>query len=265
MAARNRYRWQTVAAAVIAWITLSGLSLSPSLVPTADIISGGPPKDGIPALTEPLVESAAMAQRWLGPDDRVLGVVVDGHARAYPIRILNWHEIVNDRLGDRRFVVSYCPLCGSGMVFDSTDRFGVSGLLYKSDVLLYDRDTKSLWSQLEAKAITGLRMGERLKPMPVLHTNWKTWRRLHPDTDVLSRNTGFRRDYTRDPYAGYEQSPSVYFHVGHHDGRLRAKAWVIGLELDGKTRAWALQDLAKGDVRESWQGRHLWVRYRQGG
>lgn len=259
-------RTQPTAIALLAWLGLSGLTLSPSLVPREDIVAGGPPKDGIPALTDPVVEPAAAAGRWLRPEDRVLGVVVNGQARAYPIRILNWHEIVNDKLGGKRIVVTYCPLCGSGMVFASNDRFGVSGLLYQSDVLLYDHKTESLWSQIKAMAITGARMGERLQPLPLLHTNWKAWRRLHPETDVLSRRTGHRRDYSRDPYAGYAFSSALFFPVDHHDSRLPPKTWVVGLELAGKARAWALKDLAvHGDVRETWQGRRLWLRYQQAG
>ncbi|MBL4760868.1 MAG: DUF3179 domain-containing protein, partial [Mariprofundaceae bacterium] len=127
---------------------LQGFSLSPAIIPIDQIVSGGPPKDGIPALNTPRMVTAEVAKTWLQADDRVLGVVVGKQARAYPIRILNWHEIVNDRLGKQSLVVTWCPLCGSGMVFNSDDRFGVSGRLYQSDVLLYDHRTQSLWSQL---------------------------------------------------------------------------------------------------------------------
>jgi len=247
---------------IASWLALSGFNLSPSLVPTGDIISGGPAKDGIPALTNPAIETGKTANRWLKPNDRIMGVVIKGKARAYPIRILNWHEIVNDRIGVNHFVVSYCPLCGSGIVFDSRDQFGVSGMLYQSDVLLYDKKTESLWSQLDSRAITGGRAGERLKTLPVLHTTWKYWFKIHPHTTVLSRRTGYSRDYTRDPYAGYELQRFTYFPVRHRDNRLHPKAWVIGLELNGKTRAWLLDDLKQtGGTHESWQGHNLHIRY----
>ncbi|MFQ5355546.1 MAG: DUF3179 domain-containing protein [Mariprofundaceae bacterium] len=250
----------------VSWLLLSGFSLSPGLVPAEDIISGGPGKDGIPALTDPVIEAGKSANRWMEERDRVIGVVINDQARAYPIRILNWHEIVNDQIKGKRFVVTYCPLCGSGMVFDSKDNFGVSGLLYQSDVLLYDKKTESLWSQLESKAITGKRLGEKLKTLPVLHTTWKYWFKKHPDTSVLSRQTGYSRDYNRDPYAGYESDKSIYFPVQHHDNRLHLKTWVIGLEMNGKTRAWPLDGLKKtGGVHETWQGRNLHIRYQSAG
>jgi len=247
---------------VCLWLLLSGFNLSPSLVPSKDILSGGPAKDGIPALTNPAIETGKGADHWLNSSDRIMGVVIKGKARAYPVRILNWHEIVNDRMGGRHFVVSYCPLCGSGIVFDSRDLFGVSGMLYQSDVLLYDKKTESLWSQLESRAITGKRAGEILNTLPVLHTTWKYWFKRHPNTTVLSRRTGYSRDYSRDPYAGYESQRSTYFPVRHRDDRLHPKAWVIGLELNGKARSWALGDLKRiGGTHELWQGRRLYIRY----
>jgi len=145
------------------WLLLSGFTLSPALIPAEQILSGGPPKDGIPALTYPKMETAEAADLWLKDHDTVLGIIIEGTARAYPIRIMNWHEIVNDRIGQHAFVLSYCPLCGSGMAFDTDDRFGVSGMLYQSDVLLYDKKSDSLWSQLMLQAVAGKRTGERLK------------------------------------------------------------------------------------------------------
>jgi len=138
---------------------LNGFDLSGALIPVRDIESGGPPRDGIPSIDDPRFVGASKAS-FLAPEDRVLGVAIEGEAKAYPVAILNWHEIVNDRSLDQNFVVTYCPLCGSGMVFvaDVGERalsFGVSGLLYNSDMLLYDRNTESLWSQLLAKAVSG--------------------------------------------------------------------------------------------------------------
>ena len=244
---------------------LAVFSLHPALVPPGEIVPGGPPKDGIPALTDPAVESATEASQWLDENDMVLGLVVRGKARAYPLRILNWHEIVNDHLAGKAFVVTYCPLCGSGLAFDTADRFGVSGLLYQSDVLLYDRKTESLWSQLMMQAVAGPRAGERLRPMPVTHAPWRTWRREHPATTVLSRRTGYARDYDRNPYAGYERSRALYFPVRHRDWRLHPKTWVIGLALDGKARAWPVDAIRKlGSLQERWNGRRIVLRYQDG-
>ncbi len=151
------------------------------------------------------------------------------------------------------------------MAFDTRDRFGVSGLLYQSDVLLYDKKTESLWSQLMLEAIAGPRMGERLKPMPLIHTSWAAWRRLHPQTTVLSRKTGYARDYNRNPYAGYEQSRSLYFPVHYRDNRLHPKTWVIGIDLEGAARAWPLAAIRKaGEIRENWNHHRLLVRDRDG-
>ncbi|MDQ6959106.1 MAG: DUF3179 domain-containing protein [Mariprofundaceae bacterium] len=252
-------------ALLLLFLLLTGFMLKPSLIPESDILSGGPPKDGIPALTFPKVEPGILGNTWLNDDDFILGIVVNGYARAYPVRILNWHEIVNDRIQKKTFVITYCPLCGSGMAFDTRDQFGVSGLLYQSDVLLYDKKTETLWSQLMMQAVAGPRMGETLKLMPLTHTTWKAWHKRHPDTTVLSRHTGYYRDYNRDPYGDYGKSRGIYFPVRNKDDRLHPKAWVIGLELDGDFRAWDISAIKQtGEVRETWNHHQLIVRNRKG-
>jgi len=240
------------------WLLLSAFTLSPALIPSDKILSGGPPKDGIPALTYPKMETAEVAGHWLHAHDTVLGIVVDGQARAYPIRIMNWHEIVNDRIGQHTFVMSYCPLCGSGMAFDSRDRFGVSGMLYQSDVLLYDKKSDSLWSQLMMQAVAGPRTGEKLKLIPIEHSTWHDWKNAHPDTSVLSRHTGYHRDYSRNPYVGYEAESGTYVPIYHHDHRLPAKAWVVGLSIGSHHIAWQLNTLKiSGSHRLHWRGHSL--------
>jgi hypothetical protein len=235
---------------------LTGFSLSPTLIPADQILSGGPPKDGIPALTYPKVETAEAANNWLENHDLVLGIVVDGKARAYPIRIMNWHEIVNDRIGQHAFVLSYCPLCGSGMAFDTNDRFGVSGMLYQSDVLLYDKRSESLWSQLMMQAVAGPRTGEKLQLMSIEHSIWSDWKKAHPNTSVLSHHTGYHRDYSRNPYAGYEDVSGTYFPVYNHDDRLPAKTWVLGLGMGNHHLAWKLDDLKKSGSHQLQWRRH---------
>jgi hypothetical protein len=225
------------------------LDLSNLSVPADEILSGGPPKDGIPALTDPEAVPAAEAS-FLQPSDRVLGVPLGGHSRAYPIRILNWHEVVNDRVGGSAIVVTYCPLCGTGMVFRAEAKgkrlyFGVSGLLYNSDVLLYDRETESLWSQLGMKAISGTCAGDTLEWLTVEHTTWKHWVRQHPNTDVLSLQTGYRRDYDRNPYADYDRSDRLLFPVANQDDRLPRKAWVVGVLRGKQAKAYPFRVLEK--------------------
>ncbi|UCH41924.1 MAG: DUF3179 domain-containing protein, partial [Gammaproteobacteria bacterium] len=144
----------------------NGFDLSNSILPQDQILQGGPPRDGIPALSNPKLIKPGNAS-YLKPGDRVIGISLQGQARAYPIAILNWHEIVNDEINNQRFAVTYCPLCGTAVAFDATvggkpTDFGVSGLLYNSDVLLYDRETESLWSQIMSQAISGPRVGTML-------------------------------------------------------------------------------------------------------
>lgn len=229
--------------------TLNGFDLDGATVPQSKIFHGGPPRDGIPSIDNPVFVSAEDAD-FLADDDRVLGLDVDGVRRAYPIAILNWHEIVNDRINGNAVVVSFCPLCGTGVVFhgaiDGEDRqFGVSGLLYNSDVLLYDRSRESLWSQIKAEAVTGPDTGTRLQLIPVTHTSWADWRRRHRDTVVLSDQTGFARNYARDPYTGYYSSSHVMFPVSAESKRYHPKENVIGLSHNGSEKAWPFVELAQ--------------------
>lgn len=228
----------------------NGFDLSNSILPRDQILHGGPPRDGIPALSDPKLIKPQAAE-YLEPADRVVGVTLTGQARAYPIAILNWHEIVNDRIGDQRFAVTYCPLCGTAVAFDATidgkaTDFGVSGLLYNSDVLLYDRDTESLWSQILNQSIAGQRVGKKLTAIPISHTTWRDWLDKHPDTLALSDDTGYSRDYRRDPYAGYEESRHTYFAVTNRaPENYHPKEIVVGLGSDGVYKAYPFIELDK--------------------
>ncbi len=228
----------------------NGFDLTDALIPVDEILSGGPPRDGIPAINQPKFEAASEAG-WMRDKDRVLALVVGGQAKAYPIGILNWHEIVNDKVGDQHFVVTYCPLCGTGVVFaaniaDTALQFGVSGLLYNSDVLLYDRNSESLWSQLLGKSVSGKLKGVNLHQLPASHTTWKDWQQRYPDTLVLSRNTGFTRNYRESPYSGYEKTRRLYFKVSNKaPADYHPKERVIGLEIDGFFKAYPYSELSK--------------------
>jgi len=229
--------------------SLNGFDISDALVPKSKIEHGGPPRDGIPALTRPPMRAVTKAD-YLKPTDRVLALSLNGDSRAYPIRILNWHEVVNDTVGGRGVVISYCPLCGTGMVFDAqvngqTLDFGVSGLLYNSDMLLYDRQTSSLWSQIKAQAISGPLKGSKLSLIAADYTSWQDWQKQHPDGLVMDKNTGHARDYSRDPYAGYENVATLYFDVQNRDQRFHEKEPVVGLIIDGKAKVWPLSELEK--------------------
>ena len=229
--------------------SLNGFEVGNALVPKSQIERGGPPRDGIPALTRPAMRVASEV-KYLEAADRVLAVNVEGESRAYPIRILNWHEVVNDTVGGHGVVISHCPLCGTGMVFDAQVdgrnlEFGVSGLLYNSDMLLYDRQTNSLWSQIQAQAISGPLKGSRLSLIAADYTSWQDWRKQHPDGLVLDIHTGHARDYSRDPYAGYENVATLYFDVQNRDQRFHEKEPVVGLIIDGKAKVWPLGELKK--------------------
>lgn len=247
----------------------NGFDLQGALVPLQAIEHGGPPRDGIPALDKPKFVAPVSTQ--LEPGDRVLGVAHKGVARAYPVRILNWHEVVNDRIGGDAVVVTYCPLCGTGMAFDATldgreMSFGVSGLLFNSDVLLYDRRTKSLWSQLRQQAISGPLKGKMLRSIPLEHTTWEDWRKRYPATEVLSFQTGHARNYWRDPYAGYAAVNQLMFEVQHRDNRIATKEWVLGLSLGTVRKAYPFGALARragkdGILEDEVGGQKVRIRY----
>lgn len=245
----------------------NGFRLAHALVPAEQILSGGPGRDGIPSIDKPRFVSAQGAG-VPGPDDRVLGITHNGISKAYPVTILNWHEIVNDRFRGEPIVVTYCPLCGTGIAYRSkvggrTLEFGVSGLLYNSDMLLYDRQTESLWSQIRRQAVSGPMKGAKLVPVVLTHTRWQDWQQRHPDTQVLSTDTGYRRDYSRSPYAGYAASRKLYFPVQARDNRYHPKEWVLGVELAGQFKAYPFSELEKagGVVRDTFAGQQLVVSY----
>jgi len=249
----------------------NGFDLSESTIPAEKILPGGPPKDGIPSIDNPVFESAAQAS-WLKAEDRVLGLAYNGHYRAYPLAILNWHEVVNDEVAGDPVTITYCPLCGTGVAYKSLINgkrveFGVSGLLYNSDVLLYDRESQSLWSQLKHQAISGPMKGTALDPLPLQLAPWKQWREKYPQTQVLSRDTGHHRDYSRSPYADYDQNQHIYFPVEFLSKRYHPKERVLGLQLAGGFKAYPFAELAKlqaegeAEFSDSFNGIELTVRF----
>lgn len=247
--------------------TMKGFDLSNSSIPIGEIKDGGPPKDGIPSIDKPKFVNSKKA--ILADDDRVLGVKENGIAKAYPIKIMNYHEIVNDHFEDQPVVVTYCPLCGSGIAFDATIRgkaktFGVSGMLYNSDVLLYDRETESLWSQLKYEAIAGPLEGEELEILNTANTTWKKWKERNPETLVLSEETGYNRNYDLDPYPGYGSSSDIYFSVSKKDDRFHPKETVIGLEVNEKFKAYPFSELVKlksNTLEDNFQGKEFRIMY----
>ena len=214
-------------------------------IPRNEVYDGGPGKDGIPALSEPVFIPAGEVT-YLGEDDLVLGFVAGGEARAYPHNILDWHEIVNDNLGDVNIAITYCPLTGTGIGWNrkingSVTTFGVSGLLYNSNLLPYDRETGSNWSQIRMDCVNGSLIGTRIETLPLLETTWKTWKEMYPATKVLSKETGHNRSYGSYPYGNYRTLDDyLIFPVSNKDDRYGNKDRVHALLLDGSARVYPL-------------------------
>ena len=234
----------------IAWLFLcatsyaqkyNGFDISNALVNKREIVSGGPPRDAIPPIDNPVFSPPSKTQRE--STEQILGLNYQGIQKAYPLDILIWHEIVNDLFASQAVVISYCPLCASGVAFKSDPKgFGVSGLLYNSDVLLYDRKTESLWSQIAMQAISGERKSEKLSHLSLHQTTLKSWLERHPESLVLTEQTGFQRNYNENPYAGYEKSPHVYFDVKNKAPKvIHPKSLVLGIKIENIAKAYPLE------------------------
>lgn len=228
---------------------LSAQKEEKSIVPLDQIVSGGPPPDGIPSIDSPKFTSVKEADKILEDSELVVGLNVNGDIRAYPLQILVWHEIVNDNVGGVPVAVTYCPLCFTNQVFNRTledgniVEFGTSGKLYNSNLVMYDRTSDSLWSQALAQGIVGKYAGVNLQRIPFDVAKWKEWKELYPESKVLSRETGSSRPYGADPYGDYYTNSEVLFPISNQDDRLGLKKIVIGLENNGQYKAYKLQDV----------------------
>jgi hypothetical protein len=221
-----------------------------------EIVWGGVKKDAIPALVNPKLISPVEAT-YLTGDELVFGVEINGDARAYPLRILDWHEMVNDVVGGVPVALAYCTLCGSGILYnaraggrDGPFEFGSSGFLYRSNKLMYDQQTHSLWNQFTGRPVVGPLTGSgiELEVLPVAITSWQDWRTRHPDTKVLSLDTGHDRDYRPGrPYGGYFASADLMFPVLVPDDRLAPKDYVFALR-GTSDKAWSLAAFEGGRV-----------------
>ena len=241
---------------------LSGSGLTLDRFPMNQIISGGVPKDAIPALTNPSFVHASDIS-YLAADDLVLGVVINGEARAYPHNIGWWHEIVNDVVGGTPICVTLCPLTGTGLVFDTADdngdafELGVSGLLLNNNLIMYDRRDNTLYPQIFSTAVDGPRQGETLSLLPVVETNWNTWVRLHPDTRVVAGGTYSVDRYSRYPYGNYRTddffllfglNPRQSANPNPFATTHGAKDMVLGVRLDGEARAYPFDNMGRQAV-----------------
>lgn len=231
--------------ALLAQFNLDNLSLD-----REDIHAGGPGKDGIPSLNRPKTLPVAKAEY---PADARVGVVTVGKkTRGYPLAILTWHEAINDVLGDVPIAVIYCPLCDSVSVVDrrlgqTIIEFGISGLLHNSNVLLFDRKTDALWSQLGLQAVSGPHVGKSLTHLPWRITTFAKFRKESPDADIVGRETGHQRDYDRNPYAAYFRTDRLMFPVTRRDVRLKAKTPVVGVKIGDIARAYPVEAIRQAD------------------
>ncbi|MBU1197759.1 DUF3179 domain-containing protein [Candidatus Micrarchaeota archaeon] len=220
------------------------------IIPLDEVLPGGPGKDGIPSIDRPKFVSISEADEFVTDNEFVLSFESGDEVRAYPLQILVWHEIVNDHFGDQPVVITYCPLCGTGIAFEGyingnqDTTFGVSGKLYNSDLLMYDRATDTYWNQISGKAVVGPLTGQRLKMLPLDTVEWRDWKRLHPVGNVLSKDTGLApKPYGVFPYGDYATSSRISFPVSHEDSRLFAKKFIFGLELNGLHKAYVQESV----------------------
>ena len=211
------------------------------IVDLSEIMSGGPPRDGIPAVDHPRYASTEEAAEWLDPDEPVIVVESGGEARAYPLQILIWHEIANDELGGVPVSVTFCPLCNSAIVFDrrldgAVLDFGTTGRLRRSDLVMYDRQTETWWQQLTGAGIIGEHTGRELVRLPAAIVAWRDFHTAYPNATVLSRETGHSRPYGSNPYSGYDSTTRPFLLRGDPDPRLPAMERVLHVPAGGAER-----------------------------
>lgn len=231
-------------------------------VNTLDVYDGGTGRDGIPSIDQSIFISANEAN-YLQESSLVIGYVNGGVARAYPHEILDWHEIVNDEVNSFSYTIAYCPLTGSALGWDrtiagQTTTFGVSGLLYNNNLIPYDRLTGSNWSQLGRDALSGPNQGRRLPTFPLIETSWKTWKEMFPNTEVLSRETGYDRNYARYPYDDYRtNNDAIIFPLQPDDSRLPRKTRVHGIVVNNQAKVYQFSKFtnsATGIIHDEFQG-----------
>lgn len=228
------------------------------LIPQNQIVSGGPGKDGIPSIDDPAFGSVSDIN--FIPDDRkVIGIKVGNTVRAYPHQIMDWHEIVNDEVGDKSVAVTFCPLTGTAIgwnreVNGSVTEFGVSGLLFRNNLIPYDRNTDSRWSQMQLRSVAGDLSKTNIKTVDLIETTWETWKQMYPESEVLTRETGFSRNYEGFAYGeSYSTDHSnILFPTQHSDDRLPNKTRVHGViseqpvTQDVSAKAYPIKDFDQG-------------------
>lgn len=243
-------------------------------VPLDEIIAGGPPKDGIPSIDHPKFISTQEAGQFLKDEEAGQGLCIGEDCRFYPYQILVWHEIANDTVGGQPVLITYCPLCATGIIFERKlngrlVEFGTSGKLWQSNLVMYNRTSdpkqESLWSQVLGEAIVGEFTGTKLNIVSSDVVKYRDWKKLHPGTKVLSKDTSFVRSYGFDPYGDYYKSKDVSFGVSFNDQRLHPKEFVLGTQIRGKFKAYQSSALKVGETRDNFNGETILIEKNPGG
>ncbi len=223
------------------------------LIPSGEVFDGGPGKDGIPSVDNPIFEKADQTT-FLDPNNLVVGIVHDGVAKAYAHRILDWHEIVNDELADINYALTYCPLTGTAVAWNrevnsEITTFGVSGKLYNTNLMPYDRATDSYWSQMRLDCVNGDLISTRINTFPVIETTWETWSSMYPNSSVMTTETGFNRNYNQFPYGDYRTNNNNFiFPVNNFDTRLPSKDRTLAVLTDAKNKVYPVESFGEGLV-----------------
>ena len=223
------------------------------LIPAGEVLDGGPGKDGIPSVDDPKFETAEQST-FLDPNNLIVGIVHNGVAKAYAHRILDWHEIVNDAVSDRAIALTYCPLTGTAVAWNrevnsEITTFGVSGKLYNTNLMPYDRATDSYWSQMRLDCVNGPLVSTKIETFPVIETTWETWKSMYPNSMVMTTETGFNRNYSQYPYGDYRTNNSnIIFPVDIFDARLPAKDRTLAVLTDAKNKVYPIESFGEGLV-----------------
>ncbi len=246
-------------------------NFSKSNIDYSELISGGPPKDGIPAILSPEFEKPGEAAAWLDEKEPLILVDIGHTAKGYPLQILIWHELVNDKIGTTPVLVSFCPLCYSTIVFDrridgNELYFGVSGLLRKSDLVMYDFQTESFWQQFTGEAIAGDFTGRQLTVLKSQLISFEDFWNNYPDGFILSKNTGYKRDYGSNPYLGYDspaQKPFMF--NGEYKKDIPPNEKVIGVKIGDSAKAYPYSiSMEEKVINDSLNGKNFVVFHKKG-
>ncbi|MFQ6136958.1 MAG: DUF3179 domain-containing protein [Candidatus Hydrothermarchaeales archaeon] len=262
---------------IIAAILLAVFALASYITPPAHMIEninasgtyvrGCPEKDCFPSIDDPKFVTVEEGNEMWSDDDEVIGIVYRGIAKAYPLKIVNYHHIVNDEFGGEPIAITRCALCDTSIAYERTidgreTEFGVLGTLLNSCLVMYDRNTDTSWTQIGGVAFDGELAGEKLRPIEMEHVTWGHWKNRHPNTLILSKDTGFFKSYEFDivKISGYTTNEEIHFPIAKNDTRLHPKARVFGIEMDGKFRAYPEAEIAKvGILNDRFAGRDILV------